>query len=306
MNQKNRTYRILVTGAGGMIGSAVVSELCKKESFEVIACYHKLPDELLVKDNLRITTCDLLRPEERKRLIKKWKPDCLVHLAWCGTGNGLNNDKVQIKWVEASLSLIRTFTEYGGHRFIGCGTIQEYGVSSSTLVISEENTVPQPVSLYGKCKLTLCDGLNAIAHACGISALWPRIGYVIGRGCSETLLFGEALKAAATKKDFICRIAPDTAFDALYVRDLGRLYALAVEDECFTGTVNFGTGRTVNVRALLEHIFALGNCPEKLHYAIPLNPRQTAVLDNSRLIKRFHIDDFRDLLTLQAEDLWGD
>lgn len=294
--------RVLITGAGGMIGRAVVSELSR--NCEVIACYHQQPDGALNREHLSSTVCDLLNPEQREELIRYWRPDCLVHLAWCGIGSGVGNNTANIAWLESSLSLIKIFAEYGGKRFIGCGSAHEYGISGAGGTFSEESTVPHPLSLYGKTKLALNAGSVALSQAFGISALWPRIGYVIGRGCSATLLLGEALQAASLKKDFTCRIAPETAFDILDVRDLARLYAQAAGDDSFTGTANFATGRSVNVRTLLEHIFELGNCSGKLHYAMPLNSPQQVVLDNSRLVEHLHVDSFRDPLTLKACDLW--
>lgn len=295
--------RILVTGAGGMIGRAVVRELLAGGEHEVNACYHSLPVPHNYLERLQITTCDLLDKAASEELLHGWRPDCLIHLAWCPVGSCCHSTSLHLEWTEASAFLIRRFVELGGRRFIGCGSFHEYGLAKE-LPLSEENTVPNPVSLYGHCKLVLGAYAGAVAEDKGLSFLWPRIGYVIGRGCSATLLFGEAMQAALLKRDFTCRIAPETAFDILDVRDLARLYTLAVSDDSFTGTVNFATGKSVNVRALLEHIFELGNCSDKLHYAMPLNPPQQVILDNSRLVEHLHVDSFREPLTLKASDLW--
>lgn len=297
--------RILVTGAGGMIGRAVVSALNNAAQHEVIACYHTMPQVALSQTvqpqvvQQCTTACDLLDASAREALLHQWRPECLIHLAWCPVGSACNTSALNLAWLDASAALIRSFAELGGRRFIGCGSVHEYGPQPQG-VFSVEHSVPRPINLYGLCKFALGNYLMAVAGVKGISALWPRLGYVIGPGCATTLLLGEAMQAVRENSDFTCRIHPETSWDILDVRDLAQLYSRAVDAFDFTGTVNFATGRAVNVRQLLTKLFA--SCQDKLHYGPPLNAPVQVVLDNALVRQQLGLSAFRDVIS-SCDDL---
>ncbi len=296
--------KILVTGAGGMIGRAVIRALAATPSYQVIACYHTQPAAPLIAPNNVATVCDLLDASAREELLRQWRPDCLIHLAWCPVGASSHTTALHLAWLEASVALLKSFTALGGQRFIGSGSIHEYGIApEGACTLSEAHTAPQPRHLYGKCKFALGTYLMALAADNGLSVLWPRLSYVFGPGCAETLLLGSALTAAQRQEDFICHIAPSTAFDIIDVRDVAQLYVRSVAVPDLVGMVNFATGTTVLVRELLTQLFA--SCPERLHFTEPFNPPQQVCLDNTLVRQKLGLSAFRDVLRSCEDFLKG-
>ena len=73
--------RILVTGAGGMVGSHMV-ELLSEEKHEVIGTYYKPTVDLKeVKGNFKLIECDVRYPKNIERIIFDFQPDKIFHLA---------------------------------------------------------------------------------------------------------------------------------------------------------------------------------------------------------------------------------
>ena len=71
----------LVTGAGGMVGSHMVEFLYDKKE-EVIGSYYKPTVDLrTINPEIKLVENDIRYPENIERLIIKWQPDRIFHLA---------------------------------------------------------------------------------------------------------------------------------------------------------------------------------------------------------------------------------
>jgi FlaA1/EpsC-like NDP-sugar epimerase len=75
--------RILVTGASGFLGKALVETLLGQKGAEVIAVCHHAESCRFFASSLRLSTCvtDLASPGEVAALMSEWKPDTVFHLA---------------------------------------------------------------------------------------------------------------------------------------------------------------------------------------------------------------------------------
>lgn len=188
--------QVLVTGAGGFIGRAVVARL-RAAGAQVHAPGREL---------------DLLAPQAAAACVMRLRPSHLVHLAWITTPGRYWEDPANGDWVEASLALLRAFAAAGGHHAFMAGSCAEYDWSHGAL---DEATTPlRPGSRYGRCKAAL--GLRALdlARALGVTLAWGRIHFPYGPGEREQrlvpqlacrLLSGRpaATGPAAVARDFI-------------------------------------------------------------------------------------------------------
>ena len=106
---------ILITGAGGFFGSAVVQQLSQSSKYRIIAVTSgrkaaKFPE------SVQADAANLLT--ESEALVERNRPDVLLHLAWGRQDGQARNSVANIEWLEASFKLLRAFIENGGKRFV--------------------------------------------------------------------------------------------------------------------------------------------------------------------------------------------
>jgi nucleoside-diphosphate-sugar epimerase len=161
---------ILATGATGFIGKHVVNKLLA-ENFDV---YY------LSRNNGQKERCfqaNIFDKDAIEAVIKKIKPDILVHFAWeVEHGKYWDNPDNKI-YKDASINLFLTFLHYGGKKIIGAGSCAEYCTSVKPTI---ENTIinNSALSLYGQAKREVYEWLEQNVE----DFIWLRIFGVYGKG----------------------------------------------------------------------------------------------------------------------------
>ena len=159
--------RVLVTGASGLIGRAVVDLFLARGETVVISTREPLAQ----RDGLLGIPVDLTLAEDRARLVENAQADRLIHLAWPGGKERWHGD-ANAAWIDHSLDLFRRFSSAGGQRIVGVGSCAEYDWSNS--VLSEDSPL-NPASVYGQAKAATGAALLAEAGDLGVSAAWARL-----------------------------------------------------------------------------------------------------------------------------------
>lgn len=73
--------RVMVTGAGGMVGSHMV-ELLYQEGYDVLGTYYKPTTDITELDqNIKMVECDVRYYESVLRILSEFQPDQIYHLA---------------------------------------------------------------------------------------------------------------------------------------------------------------------------------------------------------------------------------
>ena len=78
----------------------------------------------------------------------------LLHLAWATEHGAFWTSPDNVRWLEASLALLRAFVAGGGARAVVAGTCAEYSWSTEADVLAEEAPL-EPATLYGASKAAL-------------------------------------------------------------------------------------------------------------------------------------------------------
>lgn len=162
--------RVLVTGAGGFIGRAVVARL-RAEGAQVHAPGREL---------------DLLTPQAAAACVMQLRPSHLVHLAWTTTPGRYWDDPANDDWVEASLALLRVFAAAGGRHAFMAGSCAEYDWTHGEL--DEATTALRASSRYGRCKAALGRRAFDLGATLGVTLAWGRIHFPYGPGEREQRL----------------------------------------------------------------------------------------------------------------------
>lgn len=133
--------KILITGAAGYIGNCLFSYLKKK--YEVYGL-DKVNNKFFYK-------VDLLNIKLTNQILKKLKPDLIIHLAGQSTVDSIENKKDYIKNNQnATANLIKCMKVNGIKKIIFSSTAAVYK-SNSNKIFSERSVI-KPNNIYGSTK----------------------------------------------------------------------------------------------------------------------------------------------------------
>lgn len=245
--------RLLITGASGFIGRALIESLVERGGNDLHAVTWGSP-KVPLSDRVSWHKCSLLDPGSVDALLAMLKPESLIQLAWCADHATYWKDPANFDWLSANLNIARAFVRQGGRRAVFAGTSAEYDWTGE-LPLKEFETPLKPQMLYGSCKLAAYLALKSFFEHDGVSWAWARFFNPFGpyedrrrlipKVCLK-LLAGEELDfdAALSQRDF------------MHVDEVGSaLAALALSE--VQGPVNVGSGEGTRVR---EVVATLARC----------------------------------------------
>ena len=241
------TARVLVTGASGFIGLHALAAL-RAAGLDVTATYCARPPGEIA--GVRWVHADLLALDAPEALIRDAQPDTLLHLAWIVEPGRMIDHVDNLRWLAASLDLLRHFHAAGGRRCVMSGSCYEYDWRYG--YCSEELTPGRPDTLYGAAKRGLAETMLAYCKAAGLSGAWGRLFFLYGPHENPrrlvpavilSLLRGEPAKSSHGKQ----------VRDYMHVRDAADgLIALLLSDS--QGIFNIASGCGVAIHTIVERI----------------------------------------------------
>lgn len=270
--------RVLLTGATGFIGRHAVAPL--------MAAGHELhavttQEEPGGADGVTWHRADLLGGPE---VVDEVAPEILLHLAWYVEPGLYWRAPENVRWVEASLALLRAFSGAGGRRAVVAGTSAEYQWQGLDGLCDEQRTPLRPATLYGGAKHALHAVAARYAEQAGFELAWGRVFLVYGPGEPEGRLVpsvGRALLAGEP----VATTRGDQVRDFMYVDDVAAAFA-ALADRDTVGAVNVASGEPVAVRDVVDTLAGLAGRPDLLRLgALPSREGDPPLLvaDVSRL-----------------------
>lgn len=283
--------RVLVTGASGFIGRRTLAPLVQA-GHEVHAVTR---GEQAAHAGVRWHQADLLASAD---VVARVRPETLVHMAWYAEHGSFWSSPENVRWVEASLALLRSFADAGGKRAVLAGTCAEYDWDQGGDALREDFTPLHPATLYGTCKLGLFRVATAFAEQAGLALAWGRVFFLYGPGEAPGRLFASVARALLEGQEARTTDGRQVR-DFMHVDDVGAAFAaLAASD--VGGAVNIGSGTGVTLREVIDEIGRAVGRPDLLRIgALPAREGESArlVADVRRL--RDEVD-FAPKLTLAA------
>jgi len=239
--------KVLITGARGFIGRHVLEVLSARGGYELHAISTQ---EIVSQEDVHWHQADILNYSQIEDLVKRIRPDILMHFAWITTHGVYWQSSENIKWEEASQYLIQNFFKQGGARLVVAGTCAEYSWASGLL--SEEKTILEPSSLYGQCKRRLSEFVERSSKANGKSSAWGRIFFVYGPYEDAARLVPSMIIAMIKGQEAKLQY-PNQIRDFLYVKDVAEAFVALMESP-LQGAVNIASGQSVTLRTLVDII----------------------------------------------------
>lgn len=242
--------KILLTGATGMIGSAIVREAIN-QNYEITCLVRKassriknIPDSPKVK----IVDCNIT---EYSTIVLDNKYDVFIHLAWDKTTVGGRDDvDCQLKNIQYTLDTVRLAKKCGCSVFIGAGSQAEYGVQSVPLT---QSLPCNPESGYGIAKYTAGKFSSLLCQQLGIRFNWLRILSVYGKNDGENTLISYVIRELKNGRNPELTKCEQT-WDYLNCDDAARAFLAVAEKGVDGKTYPLGSGHGRKLSEYLEDL----------------------------------------------------
>ena len=236
---------VLVTGAAGALGHAVISRLRKGGNYRVIATNRRCDDK-------RGFQLDIRNHEQFAAAIIRAEPDLILHLAATFVSDF---DEAYAVNVEATRHLLDAVQKSGSRmRVLLIGSAAEYGVVRPEENPIREDRILNPVSIYGLSKAWQTQ-LAGFYASQGVDVVVARVFNLDGAGLTERLFIGRLQKqieeVLAGRKSVI-QLGPLSATRDYLTTDEAAGQILAIAEYAESGRVyHVASGLPITMRELL-------------------------------------------------------
>lgn len=243
--------RVLLTGAAGFVGAAVLHALSKKGR-DIAVLLRATSDTRRIShlmNEITVIRGDLSNLGDIHDQIAAFKPEGVVHLAWEGVKGAERNSQAQLSNVVTSIALYRLTESLGCSRFVGIGSQAEYGPQTGRI---DESAVPRPTTIYGAAKLATSVLLERAAATSGRSFAWLRLFSSYGPGDDPSWLIPYVIgRLLARKKPSLS--AAEQVWDYIHIEDVAGAIIAALDSEA-CGVFNLGSGQAQPLREIVTII----------------------------------------------------
>lgn len=256
--------KIIVTGATGCVGSAIVRRALAK-GMEVTCIVHegsKRLSNLPQDEKVKIVECNL---SNYGALNLSGKYDAFIHMAWEKTFGASRDDaEVQMRNIQYTLNACHLAKRCGCHVFVGAGSQAEYGIQ--TVDLSPELPV-NPESGYGIAKFSAGKLSAMLCKSLGIRQNWVRILSVYGPNDGDNTLISyvlRELKAGRSPELTKC----EQTWDYLYADDAADAILAIVEKGIDGKVYPLGSGKGRKLSEYIEDIRKFVNPAIEIKYGV--------------------------------------
>ena len=194
-----RGQKVLITGGFGFVGSHLVKHFVKTGAKVYVLALPNADKSLIYDclDKINTFEVDIQDTVQVEKIVLYVKPDYVFHLASYGV-NSKNKDELLSAKINiiGSINLIKPLIKTGCKKLINIGTSSEYGISAA-----KEDSVLNPVDIYGSTKASATIVLHQIAKEKNIDIVTLRLFGVFGEGEEPHKIFSYVILNLLKNKD---------------------------------------------------------------------------------------------------------
>jgi nucleoside-diphosphate-sugar epimerase len=274
--------RVLVLGASGFIGRWVARELCSSGAQLYLGVRDAASAaSIFTRYGIEGDICeiDLTDGDEVRMLFREIQPAITFNLAGYGVDRSERDPErayqINAHLVEQICEAVAEIRNrsWAGQAIIHVGTALEYGEIAGDL---DEDSTPQPTTLYGLSKLQGTLALSQRCQAYGLKGITARLFSVYGPGEHAGRLLPTMLDASTTGQE-LSFTAGTQMRDFTFVGDVAQsLICLGTASVTTGEIINLATGRLSSVKSFIQTAAKTLGIPEsKLRFgALPMRAEE--------------------------------
>ena len=270
---------ILITGASGFVGKAVLTHL-ESQQRNVVALTRPNSDECVYAKDQRI---NYISPENWPAFVSNLKPTTIILCDWEGVAPPKRDEPVIQhanieRWqqiVEAAIPSIR--------HLVALGSQAELPKKQSGIKSKAEMS---PRGTYGESKAQAYRLLSKLAEEQGFLLTWARIFSLYGNPKDQNWLISKLLNAIETQQPLA--LTPSTQnWNFLHVSDLV-LALMVILDKNLSGPINIAHNKSYEVIEVVEYLskkissdslFRIGAIPFSSEQVMDMSPDISEIVE---------------------------
>lgn len=275
MNEKNMIREsILVTGASGTLGSAIIRSLSGK-STNTYALYRNSSQSNSVE--LPGITMLCKDSNDWPNVVEKLKPEALILCDWQGVGGKERDDyEIQQENVARWNALIESAIRVGVSRIIAFGSQAEISNEQRNVSADVEFS---PRGTYGEAKALAYQNLKTKCQSARINFDWVRVFSLYGDNKDKRWLIPQAVNFLA-KGEPISLTNCQQVWNFLHIDDAASAVVAILQNESKNGVINLANPESIKLRNVLDFIGKKMDRSSLLRYgAIPYPPEQVMCME---------------------------